>query len=77
MKAIELLKDWNRLQDNWGIRLAYEIIIKPRIKRNITYKHEAIISYLEHKYSFLLEKYKTINQPIENLSPNCPIWICW
>lgn len=77
MKAIELLKDWNRLQDNWGIRFAYKVIIKPRIKRNITYKHEAIISYLEHKYSFLLEKYKTINQPIENLSPNCPIWICW
>lgn len=74
---MELLKEWNRLQTNWGIEFAYKVMIKPKIWRSLTYKHEAILSYLEQKYSYLLNRYRKASLTIDTLQPNCPIWICW
>lgn len=62
---------------NFGLLVAFKIILIPYFLRNINLKHIAIIDYLKKQYLDIINNYKQIEQSDEKLSDDCPIWVCW
>lgn len=62
---------------SWNLFLAIKIVILPKLLHNQNIKHHAILSYLEKRYSKVIDAYKNKVSTSECLKSDCPIWICW
>lgn len=51
-------------------------LLKKINKWSLEARHEQILKYLLHKYSYIIEKYQKENETAEN-SESKNIWICW
>lgn len=74
---MNLLNDLWKIQKGFGFVNAANIVLIPKLLRNRALKHRAILNYLATKYSDIIDTYKLRPKSSENISPNCPIWICW
>ncbi len=76
-KLFDIYHSFVSLCKAWNVSLAFKIIILPKLLHNPNIKHNAILSYLEKRYSRIIDVYKSEDSTSEGLKSDCPIWICW
>lgn len=76
-KLFSFFKELCKLYDNFGFLFMLKLKVIFRLKKDESYKHKIIISFLEKKYAGFIEQYKKRIPDRTRIESDAPIWYCW